>query len=60
MKAILEMPEPKSKPQVKSFLAMVNFNLAHLADFVTVAELLRRMERKDVDFQFQEEERNAW
>ncbi|MCP3661906.1 MAG: hypothetical protein GY696_05315 [Gammaproteobacteria bacterium] len=60
VKAILEMPEPKSKPQVKSFLAMVNFYLAHLEDFATVAEPLRRMERKDADFQFQEEERNAW
>ena len=60
VKAIVDAREPQSASEVRSFLRQANYNARFIPDFATVAEPLRRLNKKDVRFEFGEEQKNAF
>ncbi len=60
IKAIVDAPEPADKKQIKSFLGMCTFYLSYLPNFATIAEPLRKLDRKESNFQFGQEERESF
>ena len=60
VKAIVDVREPQSASEVRSFLGVANYNDRFIPDFATVAEPLRRLTKNGVRFEFGEEQKNAF
>ena len=60
VKAVTEAREPQNASEVKSFLALVNFNTRFIPDLATVAEPLRRLTKKGEPFVFGPEQHAAF
>ena len=57
VKAVVEAREPESGSEVRSFLGLVNYSWRFIPDFATLSEPLRRLTKKDVEFQWGPETR---
>ena len=60
VRAIVDVREPQSASEVRSFLGLANYNARFIPDFTTVAEPLRSLTKKGVHFEFGEEQKNAF
>ena len=60
VRAIQEAREPETPTEVRSFLGLVNYCGRYIPDMATVAEPLRRLTKKDENFVFGPEQRNAF
>ena len=52
VKAVLEVEEPKSASDVRSFLGLANYSSQFIPHFATLSEPLRRLTRKETPFEF--------
>ena len=52
VKAVLEVEEPKSASDVRSFLGLANYSSQFIPHFATLSESLRRLTRKETPFEF--------
>lgn len=59
MKAITEMPHPKNKRQLQSFLGVVNYYRRFVKNFAQTAKPLYGLLKKDVRYVWGEDQRNA-
>lgn len=50
VEAVLNATEPKSASEVKSFLGMVNFSARFIPNMASIAEPMRKLTRKNVNF----------
>ncbi|RWS01061.1 pol polyprotein-like protein, partial [Dinothrombium tinctorium] len=60
VKAILDISEPKTVTQVKSFLGVLNYFKDHIKNLQLVAEPLTKLTRKGQEFTFGEKEKEAF
>ena len=60
VKAVVEAREPESFSEVRSFLGLVNYSGRFIRDLVTLSEPLRRLTKKDVEFQWGPEQAAAF
>ncbi len=60
VKAVLETKAPNSASEVRSFLGIIGFSARFISDFVTIAELLRQVTRKDTDFVWGNDQQRAF
>lgn len=60
VRAVMATEKPKNPSEVKSFLGLVNFCSKFIANFATLAEPLRKLTRKDVVWQWTEEQQRAF
>ena len=51
VKAVVEAREPESVSEVRSFLGLLNYSGRFIPDLATLSEPLRRLTKKDVEFQ---------
>ena len=58
--AIREFPAPKSVKSITRFIGMVNLFSKFIPEFAETAELLNRLRRKGVHFQWREEQERAF
>ena len=56
MKAVVKAREPETVLEVRSFLGIVNYSGRFIPDLVTLSEPLRRLTKKDVEFQWRPEQ----
>jgi len=54
------MPVPKNVGDVRSFLGMVNYYRRHIPDFSSRARALNRLTRKEVEWEWGQEEDASW
>ena len=59
-KAVLEVEEPKSVSDVRSFLGLANYSSLFIPHFATLSEPLRRLTRKDTPFEFGPEQKKSF
>ena len=60
VKAVLEVEEPKSASDVRSFLGLANYTSRFIPHFATLSEPLRRLTRKDTPFEFGPEQKKSF
>ena len=60
IKAIAKFPEPKSKKNIKQFLGLAGFFRKFVRSFSAIAAPLTDVLKEDVQFRFEEKERNAF
>lgn len=60
VQAVLNYPEPKSVKDVQSFLGLTGYFRKFMQSYSLVAKPLSDLLRKDVDFQFENKERDAF
>jgi len=60
VKALLSMPQPKTKSEVRSFLGMCNYYRKFIADFSKVSHCLNDLTRDTVHFHWNKEHREAF
>ena len=60
IKAVRDFETPKNPTSVKSFLGLVNFCAKYIPNFATIAEPLRKLTRKDVEWEWTLEQQNAF
>ena len=60
IKAIARFPEPKSKKNIKQFLGLAGFFRKFVRSFSAIAAPLTDVLKEDVQFRFEEKERNAF
>ena len=60
VKAVVEAREPESVSEVRSFLGLVNYSGRFIPDLATLSEPLRRLTKKDVEFQWGPEQAAAF
>ena len=58
VKAVLEVEEPKSASDVRSFLGLANYSSRFIPHFATLSEPLRRLTRKETPFEFGPEQKS--
>ena len=58
VKAVLEVEEPKSVSDVRSFLGLANYSSLFIPHFATLSEPLRRLTRKETPFEFGPEQKS--
>ena len=59
VKAVLEVEEPKSASDVRSFLGLANYSSRFIPHFATLSEPLRRLTRKETPFEFGPEQKKS-
>ena len=59
VKAVKETPPPTNPSEVKSFLGLINFCSKFIKNLATIAEPLRKLTRKDVDWHWGHEQQNT-
>ena len=59
VKAVLEVEEPKSASDVRSFLGLANYSSQFIPHFATLSEPLRRLTRKETPFEFGPEHKKS-
>ena len=52
VKAVVEARVPESVSEVRSFLGLVNYSGRFIPDLATLSDPLRRLTKKDVEFQW--------
>ena len=52
LQAVVKAREPESVSKVRSFLGLVNYSGKFIPDLATLSEQLRRLTKKDVEFQW--------
>ena len=57
---VLNARAPKNASEVRSFLAMVNFNARYIRDLATITEPLRSLTRKNVKFHWGQKQKTAF
>ena len=60
VRAVVEAREPESVSEVRSFLGLVNYSGRFIPDLATLSEPLRRLTKKDVEFQWGPEQAAAF
>ena len=60
VKAVLEVEEPKSASDVRSFLGLANYSSRFIPHFATLSEPLRRLSRKETPFEFGPEQKKSF
>ena len=60
VKAVVEAREPESVSEVRSFLGLLNYSGRFIPDLATLSEPLRRLTKKDVEFQWGPEQAEAF
>ena len=60
VKAVLEVEEPKSASDVRSFLGLANYSSQFIPHFATLSEPLRRLTRKETPFEFGPEQKKSF
>ena len=60
VKAVLEVEEPKSASDVRSFLGLANYSSRFIPYFATLSEPLRRLTRKETPFEFGSEQKKSF
>ena len=60
VKAVVEAREPESVSEVRSFLGLVNYSGRFIPDLATLSEPLRRLTKKNVEFQWGPEQAAAF
>ena len=60
VKVVLEMEEPKSASDVRSFLGLANHSSRLIPHFATLSEPLRRLTRKETPFEFGPEQKKSF
>ena len=60
VKAVLEVEEPKSASDVRSFLGLANYSSQFIPHFATLSEPLRRLTRKETLFEFGPEKKKSF
>uniref|UniRef100_A0A9J7X3J8 Reverse transcriptase RNase H-like domain-containing protein n=1 Tax=Cyprinus carpio carpio TaxID=630221 RepID=A0A9J7X3J8_CYPCA len=60
VRAVAEAREPQNASEVRSFLGLVSYSSRFIPQFATLAEPLRRLTRKDSEFVFGPEQKNAF
>ena len=60
VKAVLEVEEPKSASDVRSFLGLANYTSRFIPHFATLSEPLRRLTRKETPFEFGPEQKKSF
>ena len=60
VKAVLEVEEPKSASDVRSFLGLANYSSRFIPHFATLSEPLRRLTRKETPFEFGPEQKKSF
>ena len=60
VKVVLEMEEPKSASDVRSFLGLANYSSRLIPHFATLSEPLRRLTRKETPFKFGPEKKKSF
>lgn len=59
VKVIVELSQPQSPSEVRSFLGLVGFSARFIPDFATTADPLRKIARKGETFVWNEEQENS-
>nr|XP_039268356.1 uncharacterized protein K02A2.6-like [Styela clava] len=59
VESILNIPMPKNKKELQSFLATTNFYLKFVQNYANVAEPLRKLLRKDIPWEWTDLQSNA-
>ena len=60
VKAVLEVEEPKSASDVRSFRGLANYTSRFIPHFATLSEPLRRLTRKETPFEFGPEQKKSF
>ena len=60
VKAVLEVEEPKSASDVRSFLGLANYSSRFIPHFATLSEPLQRLTRKETPFEFGPEQKKSF
>ena len=60
VRAVKETPPPTNPSEVKSFLGFIDFCSKFINNLATIAEPLRKLTRKDVDWHWGHEQQNAF
>ena len=60
IKAVLEVEEPKSASDVRSFLDLANYSSRFIPHFATLSEPPQRLTRKDTPFEFGLEQKKSF
>ena len=60
VKAVLEVEEPKSASDVRSFLGLANYSSRFIPHFATLSEPLRRLTRKETPSEFGPEQKKSF
>ena len=60
VKALKEAKKPRNQAEVRSFLGVVNFSARYIPNLATIAEPLRRLTRKGVDFMWGDKEEKSF
>ena len=60
VKAVLEVEEPKSASDVRSFLGLANYSSQFIPHFATLSEPLRRLTRKETPSEFGPEQKKSF
>ena len=60
VKAVLEVEEPKSTSDVRSFLGLANYSSQFIPHFATLSEPLRRLTRKETPFELGPEQKKSF
>ena len=60
VKAVLEVEEPKSTSDVRSFVSLANYSSRFIPHFGTLSEALRRLTRKETRFEFGREQKKSF
>ena len=60
VKAVLEVEEPKSASDVRSFLGLANYSSQFIPHFATLSEPLRTLTRKETPFEFGPEQKKSF
>ena len=60
VKAVLEVEEPKSASDVRTFLGLANYSSRFIPHFATLSETLRRLTRKETPFELGPEQKKSF
>ena len=60
VKTVLEVEEPKSASDIRSFLDSANYSRRFIPHFATLSEQLRRLTRKETPFEFGPEQKKSF
>ncbi|XP_052779408.1 uncharacterized protein K02A2.6-like [Mya arenaria] len=60
VKDLINASEPKNASEVRSFLGLVNFSARYIPDLATVTEPLRKLTKKNAQFQWKSEEKKSF
>ncbi|MES9882797.1 MAG: RNase H-like domain-containing protein [Sedimenticola sp.] len=60
VKAVMETEAPKNPTEIKSYLGLVSYCSKFLPNFATIAEPLRKLTRKDVEWQWGADQQSAF